>query len=71
MTTDKTVAQIFDDLDSLREFCVEFGYEFNERDLYDKRSYVYKAFQNFQSGKKVKNQWNIDKANFKARQLGV
>lgn len=71
MTTDKTVAQIFDDLDNLRKFCVEFGYRFNEKDLYDKKSYIFKQFLNFQAGKKVKNQWDIDKVNFKAKQLGI
>jgi hypothetical protein len=71
MSTTKTVTEIFDDLDSFREFCVEYGYVFNEQDLYDSKSPVYKKFQKFQAGKKVKNQWAVDKAKFKAKSLGL
>lgn len=30
----KDVNKVFNDLDTLRAFCVEYGYRFNEADLY-------------------------------------
>lgn len=59
------VTQIFDDLDQLKKFCVHFGYRFNEADLYNMRSYVYKAYLRFKEGKRVTNQWARDARNFR------
>ena len=63
------VNQVFDDLDNYRNFCRDYGYRFNEADLYNYRSTVYKQFQRFVSGKPVKNQWEIDLAKFKEREI--
>lgn len=52
--------QIFDDLDSYRNFCRDYGYRFDEADLYNNRSYVYRQFNKFLAGKPVKDQWEID-----------
>lgn len=62
------VNQIFNDLDRLRNFCREYGYRFDERDLYDNKSYVYRQFQKFLQNKNVKNQWDLDLAKFKEKQ---
>jgi len=51
------VTQIFEDLEKYLDFCVEFGYKYNEAELYDQRSYVYRQFAKFATGKFVKNQW--------------
>jgi len=59
------VTQIFEDLDKYRNFCRDHGYRFNEADLYSQRSYVYRQFQKFTSGKYVKNQWEVDLLKFK------
>ena len=59
------VKQIFDDLDNYRNFCRDHGYRFDEADLYSQRSYVYRQFQKFTSGKYVKNQWEVDLVKFK------
>lgn len=56
--------QIFNDLESYRDFCVEYGYVFNEADLYNHKNYVYRQFQKFISGKPAKNQWKIDGEKF-------
>jgi hypothetical protein len=56
---------IFDDLDKYRNFCRDFGYRFDEADLYNQRSYVFRQFQKFVTGKPVKNQWEIDLARLK------
>lgn len=52
--------QIFDDLDNYLNFCREYGYKFDEADLYSQRSYAYRQFQKFVSGKPARNQWEAD-----------
>lgn len=54
------VHQIFDDLDSYLDFCKSHGYIFDERDLYSNKSYVYRQFTKFITGKPVKDMWEID-----------
>jgi hypothetical protein len=54
------IKQVFEDLDRYRNFCRDFGYRFNEADLYNQKNYIYRQFQKFISGKSVKNQWEID-----------
>jgi hypothetical protein len=54
------VHQIFDDLDQYKEFCVDYGYIFNEASLYDTKNYIYRAFTKKVSGKEVKNMWIED-----------
>jgi len=56
----KTADKIFDDLDSYRDFCREFGHVFNERDLYAQRSYIYRQYLKHIAGKPVKNNWDQD-----------
>jgi hypothetical protein len=51
------VHQIFDDLEKYLEFCREYGYKYNESDLYNQHSYVYRSYTKFLTGKQVKNQW--------------
>ena len=64
-TTTSRVNQIFEDLDNYRNFCRDYGYKFDEADLYSQRSYVFRQFQKFIAGKSVKNQWEIDLSRFK------
>jgi hypothetical protein len=59
------VTQIFIDLDKYRDFCRDHGYRFDEADLYSQRSYVYRQYQKFASGKTVKNQWEVDIVKFR------
>ena len=49
--------QIFDDLEKYKEFCVDYGYKYDEADLYNQRSYVYRQYTKFATGKQAKNQW--------------
>jgi hypothetical protein len=51
------VHQIFDDLEKYLEFCRDYGYKYNESDLYNQYSYVYRSYTKFVAGKPVKNQW--------------
>ena len=64
-TTKNQINQIFNDLDKYREFCREYGYRFNEADLYNQKNYVYRQFQKFVAGKPVKNQWELDLVKFR------
>lgn len=59
------VTEIFDELDKLREFCQDFGYRFNEADLYNFKSYAWQQYNKFTQGKNAKNMWTED-----ARRLG-
>ena len=51
------VQQIFEDLENYLEFCVDYGYKYNEAELYDQRSYVYRQYTKFATGKVAKDQW--------------
>jgi hypothetical protein len=53
-------AQVFQDLENFLAFCKEFGYVYDEKDLYSTKSYIFRHFQKFQAGKPVKDNWEID-----------
>ena len=44
------VQQLFEDLDKFKEFCVNFGYIYDESELYDMRSYACRQFNKFITG---------------------
>lgn len=54
------VQQIFDDLEQYLEFCRNYGYKFNEGDLYNWKSYAYQQFNKFLQGKPAKDMWTQD-----------
>jgi hypothetical protein len=54
------VNQIFDDLESYRNFCRLYGYKFDESDLYSNRSFAYRQYTKFLQGKSFKDMWEID-----------
>ena len=51
------VNQIFTDLENYREFCVDYGYVFNEATLYDMRNFVYRQHTKQLQGKPAKYNW--------------
>lgn len=51
------VRQIFDDLEKYLAFCQDYGYKFDEADLYNQRSYVFRQFNKFMTGKDAKDGW--------------
>ncbi len=59
------VQQLFEDLEKYKEFCVDYGYKYDEATLYDMRSYVYRQHQKQLSGKYPKDSWAED-----ARRIG-
>lgn len=58
------VNQIFDDLERFKDFCVEYGYKFDEGFLYNMRNYAYQQYSKFTAGKNFKNQWAEDQRRF-------
>ncbi len=50
------VQQIFDELDAYRQFCRDYGYVFDERDLYKDRN-GYAEFNKMRRGREPWDQW--------------
>jgi hypothetical protein len=58
------VYSILDDLDKFQDFCVNFGYRYNEADLYNFKSYAWQQYNKYTSGKNAKNMWDEDARRF-------
>jgi hypothetical protein len=54
------VQAIFDDLEAYLDFCRNFGYRYNEADLYNWKSYAFQQFSKFSAGKPAKDMWFQD-----------
>jgi len=54
------VQQIFEDLENYLEFCKDFGYKFDESDLYSQKSFSFRQFTKFVAGKPAKDMWAFD-----------
>ena len=54
------VAKIFDDLAKFLNFCRDYGYRFNESDLYNFKSYPWQQYNKFINGKNAKDMWAED-----------
>lgn len=54
------INQIFEDLENYLNFCRDYGYRYDEADLYNNRSYVYRQYNKFVAGKEAKDMWAID-----------
>ena len=51
---------IFHDLENYLEFCCDYGYRYDERDLYNWKSYAFQQFNKVTQGKLAKDMWAID-----------
>lgn len=60
----EAVEKIFDDLDNFRNFCRDYGYRYNEKDLYNWKSYAWQQYNKFSSGKSAKDMWEQDRKRF-------
>lgn len=58
--TNPKVQQIFSDLEKYKEFCVDYGYKFDEATLYDMRHYAYQQYTKYIGHKNYKDQWAED-----------
>ena len=61
------VAEIFNDLDKFQAFCQDYGYRYNEADLYNFKSYAWQQYNKFSQGKNAKNRWDEDTRRLAAR----
>lgn len=57
------INQIFDDLENYRNFCRDYGYRYDEAELYSNKSFVFRQFTKFLSGKPAKDMWEQDSKN--------
>lgn len=55
---------LMEDLDLFREFCVDYGYRYNEADLYNFKAYAWQQYNKFTQGKNAKNMWEEDTRRF-------
>lgn len=55
--------QIFDDLQGYLNFCREYGYKYDEADLYSQRSYAYRQYSKLLAGKEPRDMWEQDSKN--------
>ena len=58
---------IQEDLGNFLEFCRDYGYRFNEGDLYNFKSYAWQQYSKFSQGKNAKNMWDEDARRFASR----
>jgi hypothetical protein len=58
------VNQLFEDLEKYLEFCIDYGYRYNEIDLYNWKSYAFQQFNKHTQGKYAKNMWDEDLRRF-------
>jgi len=61
------VIEIQDDLEKLLEFCQDYGYRYNEADLYKFKSYAWQQYNKYSQGKNAKNMWDEDTRRFAGR----
>ena len=61
------VNETFDDLENFLGFCQDYGYRYNEADLYNFKSYAWQQFTKFAQGKNAKNMWDEDTRRFAGR----
>lgn len=58
------VTSTFEDLEAFLDFCKDFGYRFNEADLYNFKSYSWQQYNKLQQGKNAKDMWLEDARRF-------
>ena len=58
------VAEIQEDLEKLMEFCQDYGYRYNEADLYNFKSYAWQQYNKYSQGKNAKSMWDEDARRF-------
>ena len=55
-----TYHTICEDLEKFLEFCRDYGYKFDEAELYSNKSNSYRNYSKYLVGKQVKNMWEQD-----------
>lgn len=52
--------QTWEDLDRYFNFCRNYGYRYNEADLYNNRTYAFQQFRKLEAGKEPRDMWTQD-----------
>ena len=55
---------VLEDLSNFSEFCCNYGYRYNEGDLYNFKAYAWQQYNKFVQGKNAKNMWDEDSRRF-------
>jgi hypothetical protein len=55
------VRDIFEDLESFKKFCVDYGYVYDERNLYNERAPAYAEYIKYSKGREPWDQWRTPK----------
>ena len=58
---------IFEELESYKKFCVQFGWVYNEKDLCNNKSKSWTSYTSFKEGKRVPNNWVKDQKKRRTR----
>lgn len=61
------IKKVFDDLDDYLRFCKEFGWAYNEADLYREDAPAYAEYKRFKAGTRIPKIWMRD-AKFRLEQ---
>lgn len=56
--------QTLEDLSRFLDFCRDYGYRYNEADLYNFKAYAWQQYNKFSQGKNAKNMWDEDSRRF-------
>jgi hypothetical protein len=56
--------KVHEDLEKFLDFCRDYGYRFNQADLYNFKSYAWQQYSKFTNGKNAKNMWEEDAKKF-------
>lgn len=56
----REIVKVFDDLDDYLRFCKEFGWAYNEADLYREDAEGYAEYLRFKSGTRIPKNWMRD-----------
>lgn len=58
--TNPRTMEILADLELFLTFCQDYGYRYNEADLYNFKSYAWQQYSKYSQGKNAKNMWDED-----------
>lgn len=71
MIKNPNVNRAFNDLEAFKAFCVEYGFVFNEADLYKRSAHAYSQYERVRRGEKIPNNWDIDARLFEENPHGT
>jgi hypothetical protein len=71
MIKNQNVKRVFNDLENFKVFCVEYGFVFNEADLYKRSAHAYLQYERVRRGEKIPNNWDIDERLFAEKSYGT